>query len=64
MLRLSVTPVGWTPITVTLQEPFLPPTPSAVMVAVPFFFAVTFPLEETVATAVLLEDQVSAFWPA
>ena len=37
---------------------------SIVIVEVPFFFAVTFPLEETVATAVLLEDQVSFFCPA
>jgi hypothetical protein len=46
-----------------LQVTFLP-LPSAavqVIVAVPFFLAVTFPLGDTVATLVLLDFQVT-FW--
>jgi hypothetical protein len=48
-------------LTVILQVTFLP-FPSAavqVIVAVPFFLAVTFPLEDTVATLVLLDFQVT-----
>jgi hypothetical protein len=48
-------------LTVILQVTFLP-LPSAavqVIVAVPFFLAVTFPLEDTVATLVLLDFQVT-----
>ena len=46
------------PFTVTLQAYFLLPI-LAVTVAVPAFFPVTTPLDETAATAELLEDQTA-----
>jgi hypothetical protein len=45
-------------ITVTLVVNFFPKT-EAVIVAVPYAFAVTFPEEETVATALLLVDHLT-----
>ena len=57
----SVTPVtGMTgALTVTVQVAVLPPSVVTVIVAVPAFFAVTTPEEDTVATAVLFDDQVT-----
>ena len=46
------------PVTVTVQEAFLPLTAVAVITAVPAFFAVTVPSKLTEATSVLLLDQV------
>lgn len=47
--------------TVTLTESFFPAT-DAYMVAVPAALAVTLPLEDTVATETLLDDQLTFFW--
>ena len=52
-------------MTVTEQVAFLlPSTVVTVIVAVPAFLAVTTPEEETVATVVLLEDQVTSLFVA
>ena len=48
-------------MTVTLQEAFFPFPVLTVIVAVPFFLAVSFP-PETVTTDLLLVDQVSLFF--
>ena len=59
---LSVTPVTEmvSGFTVNTQVAFLPPSAVVtVMVAVPTFFATTRPVEETVATVVSEEDQVT-----
>lgn len=59
------TPETATGFTVTSQVAFFPPsTVVTVMVAVPTVFAVMTPVEETVATAVLLEDQVTDLFVA
>ena len=47
------------PVTVTVQEAFLPLTAVAVITAVPAFFAVTVPFVLTDATSSLLEDQLT-----
>jgi len=55
-----VTPVTETGLTVTSQVAFLDPSfVVTVMVAVPTLTAVTVPVEDTLATEVLLEDQVT-----
>ena len=53
-LYVTLTPV----FTVTLHVAFLPSFVNAVIVAVPAFLAVTLPFLLTVATFLLLEDQV------
>ena len=62
-VALRDTEVGLIPVTVTLQVAFLPLQVLTVMVAVPFFLAVSLP-PETETTLLLLEDQVSFFCPA
>ena len=51
-------------VTVTLQVAFFPLTVLTVIVAVPFFLAVIFPVFDTATTLLLLEDQDRAFLPA
>ena len=60
LVLFSVTPVTWIGLTVTEQVAFLPPSVVVTeIVALPAFTAVTTPVLETVATAVLLEVQVT-----
>ena len=51
---------GFFTVTLNFATAFLFTTDVTVIVAVPAFFAVTFPLDETVATFLLLELQVTA----
>ena len=62
LVMFRVTPVTATSgaLTVTVQVAFLPPSfVVTVIVAEPAFFAVMTPVEDTVATVVLFDDQVT-----
>ena len=62
MTPVTGTTAAWT---VTEQAAvLLPSTVVTVIVAVPAFFAVTTPLEDTVATFVLLDVQVTSLFDA